>query len=330
MAQARRPTSGDVARRAGVSQATVSYVLNARTDQSIPEATRRRVLNAAHELAYTPNAAARALQAGRSNLVLLITSIPSGSGLWLLLDTLTDLAAESGKSLVLWRRKSPDDLAVTLTHLEPCVAIALDPLDPQEAQQLTATRVPFLEAGRGTDLDPGFPDVVSMRQIEHLVARGHSRIGYLTTGDPSLAGFAKPRRAAVERAAHELALPAPRIAELPAYRDLTVEQVVEVIAEWRADPQPITAAACYNDLYAAATLAAAARCGLSVPGDLAVIGIDDERFAPFTQPPLTTIKLDHISFAERAWAQAEELQKGTQPVRPRLTYDYVLIERGTT
>ena len=138
------------------------------------------------------------------------------------------------------------------------MAIALDPLDPQEAQQLAAARVPFLEAGRGTDLDPGFPDVVSMRQIEHLVARGHSRIGYLTTGDPSLAGFAKPRQAAVERATNELALPDPRIAELPAYRDLTVEQVAAVITEWRTDPQPITAVACYNDLYAAATLAAAA------------------------------------------------------------------------
>lgn len=330
MAQTRRPTSGDVARRAGVSQATVSYVLNDRAGQSIPEATRLRVLDAARELQYTPNAAARALRAGHSNLVLLITSIPSGSGLWILLDTLTDLAAESGRSLVLWRRRTPDDLAVTLTHLAPCIAIALDPLDPREAQQLLAARVPVLEAGRGTDLDPRFPDVVSMRQIEHLVQRGHSRIGYLTTEDPTLASFAKPRRAAVERAARDLGLPEPLVAELPPYGDLTVEHVADVLGAWRTAAEPITAVACYNDFLAAAALAAAAQCGMSVPTDMAVIGIDDERFARFTQPPLTTIKLDHAGFARRAWSQAEGLLNGTEPTEPSPSYDYQLMERGTT
>ena len=55
----KRPTATDVARRAGVSQATVSYVLNNNPRQAIPETTRRRVLTAADELGYTPSAAAR-------------------------------------------------------------------------------------------------------------------------------------------------------------------------------------------------------------------------------------------------------------------------------
>ena len=82
----RRPTSADVARLAAVSRATVSYVLNDTPHQSIPEATRRRVLDAAAELGYTPSAAARALRSGRSDIVLASCrtgrSGPPSAGSW--------------------------------------------------------------------------------------------------------------------------------------------------------------------------------------------------------------------------------------------------------
>src|SRR3954447_18722682 len=68
----RRPTGADVARQAGLSRATVSYVLNDTAHQPIPERTRQRVLAAAAELGYTPSAAARTLSSGRSDLVLLL------------------------------------------------------------------------------------------------------------------------------------------------------------------------------------------------------------------------------------------------------------------
>ena len=68
----RRPTGADVARRAGLSRATVSYVLNDTPHQAIPEPTRQRVLAAAAELGYTPSAAGRALRSGHSEVVLLL------------------------------------------------------------------------------------------------------------------------------------------------------------------------------------------------------------------------------------------------------------------
>jgi DNA-binding LacI/PurR family transcriptional regulator len=68
---AKRVTSADVARAAGVSRTTVSFVLNGRPGWSIPDETRNRVLDAARELRYRPRAAARALAAGRSDIVLL-------------------------------------------------------------------------------------------------------------------------------------------------------------------------------------------------------------------------------------------------------------------
>ena len=68
----RRPTSADVARAAGVSRTTVSFVLNGRRDVKIPEETRRRVLAAADSLGYHPHAPARQLAGGRSHSVALV------------------------------------------------------------------------------------------------------------------------------------------------------------------------------------------------------------------------------------------------------------------
>jgi len=68
----RRPTSSDVAARAGVSRTTVSFVLNGRADVKIPEGTRRRVLDAAAELGYVPHAPARQLAGGRSHIIALV------------------------------------------------------------------------------------------------------------------------------------------------------------------------------------------------------------------------------------------------------------------
>src|SRR5919112_5700888 len=87
----RRVTATDVAREAGVSQATVSYVLNDTPGQSIPEATRQRVREAVDRLGYTPHAAARALRMGRSDTVLFVLpSWPIGSALSTLIEGLSD------------------------------------------------------------------------------------------------------------------------------------------------------------------------------------------------------------------------------------------------
>ena len=126
MDPARRPTSANVAQRAGVSRATVSYVLNDVPHQSISDATRQRVLAAAEELGYTPHAAARTLRAGESRLVLFINAgIPYGANLSVIIDTLSAEVTASGRSLVIWQQHDPADLAATLAHLQPAMAITL-------------------------------------------------------------------------------------------------------------------------------------------------------------------------------------------------------------
>lgn len=324
----RRATSSDVARLAGVSRATVSYVLNGRADQSIPEATRARVLAAAAELAYVPNAASRALRAGESRLVLLVNpGMPWGSNLRTLVDTLTAATARSGRSLVMWHGLEPGELAGVLGHLDACVVIALGVLDPRDAGVLADVGIPLVDAGIDTAVNAG--PVPSGLQIRRLAAQGHRRIGYLSTGDTARRMFATPRIDGARATCRELGLPEPLVAEVPSAARLSVTAVADVLSGWRAEADPVTAVACYNDLFAAAALAAAARLGLAVPGDLAVVGIDDEAFAAYTQPPLTTVRFDMAAFAERIWALAEGALRGGPAPEASGRIDAALVVRGS-
>src|SRR3954449_3693311 len=97
----RRVTSADVARLAGVSRATVSYVLNDTPRQSISADTRTRVLDAAAQLGYAPSAAARALRSGRSDIVLcLLPDWPIGPTVGLFLEHLSAALAAEGLTFV--------------------------------------------------------------------------------------------------------------------------------------------------------------------------------------------------------------------------------------
>ena len=97
----RRITSADVARLAGVSRATVSYVLNDTPRQSISADTRNRVLDAAATLGYAPSAAARALRTGRSDVVLcLLPDWPIGSEVGSLLGFVSTALAREGLTFV--------------------------------------------------------------------------------------------------------------------------------------------------------------------------------------------------------------------------------------
>lgn len=326
MTAARRPTSDDVARLAGVSRATVSYVLNEAPHQSIPDATRQRVLAAAGELDYTPHAAARTLRAGESRLVLFINAAtPYGANLSAIVDTLSAEAAASGRSLVTWQQHDPGGLAATLAHLQPAVAITLGRLNDGQKDLLARARIPGIENDSGQD--PGTADPGAALQVRYLASRGHRQLGYLTTADLKLGIFAGPRLAGGRSACAELGLDLPVVAELAAPPGLPVDDLSAVLQAWTSRPDPVTAVACYNDDYAAACLAAAARAGLSVPDDLAVIGMDDDPVSGYTQPALTTIRLHVTDFARHLWARASTLLDGAPAPEHAPSMLYSLVQR---
>src|SRR5205085_11627680 len=135
----RRATSADVARAAGVSRTTVSYVLNNTAHQKIPEDTRQRVLDAAARLAYAPSAAARALRTGRTDTVLcLLPDWPISPAIGALLQNLSTALANCGLLLVVHpRSRDARPISDVWKAITPAAVLAFEDLDRDE---ITAMR----------------------------------------------------------------------------------------------------------------------------------------------------------------------------------------------
>src|ERR1700733_7888937 len=119
-----RITSVDVAREAGVSQSTVSFVLNNTRGQTIPEETRRRVLDAAKKLDYRPRASARSLAAGRSAVVLLaLPELPISATLSRFIEQLAAALAEHSLSLVTHLAEGHVALEVAMDGAKAALAV---------------------------------------------------------------------------------------------------------------------------------------------------------------------------------------------------------------
>ncbi|WP_436519865.1 LacI family DNA-binding transcriptional regulator [Actinoplanes sp. HUAS TT8] len=292
MSEPRRITSADVARRAGVSRATVSYVLNATPGQSISPATRDRVLAAAEGLGYAPSAAARALRTGRSDVVLcLLPDWPIGNEVGNLLGNLSTALAREGLTFVA-HPGSRDDrpIAEIWKAITPAAVLSFTDFSDGETEAMRAAGVALVvallgRAGRhGRELEVP-QTMIGRRQAEHLSGTGHQRLGYAYPDDARLQIFAEPRLAGVR----ELGEPVVRTVPLDA------AGAAAAVARWCADG--VTGICAYNDEVALAVLAGARQLGLGAPNDLAVIGVDDIPAARLAVPPLTTVTTDQRTLA---------------------------------
>ncbi|MEU7065648.1 LacI family DNA-binding transcriptional regulator [Streptomyces sp. NPDC046161] len=324
-------TSADVARLAGVSRATVSFVLNDTQGHRVSETTRARVLDAARRLGYVPHAAARSLRAGRSNLVLMPASVSAIGRL--VSDWVDDLHSEldrHGYTAVLHagRFADPVDAARAWAELRPAAVVALDGdrLTAQAAELLRRAGVRGLLAFAARPV-PGVHTVgfdharIGATAAEHLIARGRSRIGVVMPRERGLGTLAQPRLAGAESvAARHMATVTPL--EL-AY---TRESATALARRWRdLDLDSVFA---YNDEYAALLLHALQAEGIVVPDEVAVVGSDDLVLSGLQQPPLTTIRLDLASPAQIADALHELIETGSTPPVPAV--EAVLVPRGTS
>ncbi|MFI5828187.1 LacI family DNA-binding transcriptional regulator [Streptomyces sp. NPDC051578] len=324
-------TSADVARLAGVSRATVSFVLNDTQGHRVSETTRARVLDAARRLGYVPHAAARSLRAGRSNLVLMPASVSAIGRL--VSDWVDDLHSEldrHGYTAVLHagRFADPVDAARAWAELRPAAVVALDGdrLTARAAELLRRAGVRGLLAFAARPV-PGVHTVgfdharIGATAVEHLIARGRSRIGVVMPRERGLATLAQPRLAGAESvAARHMATVTPL--EL-AY---TRQSATALARRWRdLDLDSVFA---YNDEYAALLLHALQAEGIVVPDEVAVVGSDDLVLSGFQQPPLTTIRLNLASPAQIADAVHELIETGSTPPVPAV--EAVLVPRGTS
>ncbi|WP_243639014.1 LacI family DNA-binding transcriptional regulator [Streptacidiphilus pinicola] len=291
------PTSADVARLAGVSRATVSYVLNDTAGGRVSEKTRLRVRAAADQLGYVPHAAARSLRAGHTGLVLMAApEITFGP---LFNEFFAELRAglrDHGYTAVLYGTRgdlSGREIARAWAELRPTAVITgvTDDLTPEGVEILrrSGTRAVLSLAERPV---PGAHSLlldqsaVGATAGEHLVARGHRAIGVVMPTDATLRRFSEPRLAGVRQAAAGARVE-------PLALDYTESSAAELAARWRS--LGLTGLFCYNDEYAALIQAAFQDAGIAVPTDAALVGADDLMLARVLRPRLTSV---HVSLPE--------------------------------
>ncbi|WP_217143530.1 LacI family DNA-binding transcriptional regulator [Streptomyces sp. AC627_RSS907] len=288
------PTSADVARLAGVSRATVSYVLNNTSAVRISEPTRRRVHEAARELGYVPHAAARSLRAGHSRMVLMpAPSFPAGP---LYSRFLTELQWALGRldyTVVQYGTVGlrGDEAARAWAEMRPVAVLVpgsgLGPRGVELLRRSGARAVVTLgpDAVEGAHALLMDHEAVGHSAARHLHDRGRRRIGVLLPAEEGLEVFSLPRLAGARRAVHGTGA---TVTEVPlAYEE---RDAARLAARWRS--LGLDAVFAYNDEYAMLLMRALQDEGLAVPGDVAVIGADDLMLGRLLRPRLSTVHLE--------------------------------------
>lgn len=295
-------TSQDVARHAGVSRTTVSLVLNNVQDIQISDETRQRVLKSARELNYHPDASARRLVQGRTQV---IGFIERQSPLQKFADPFMGevlrgihKAARQHNYDVLYAPFSPDqenkDSFVRLIHERHADGIILSGprFDDDEIIHLHKEGVPIVLQGQlpganipGVDVD----NVGSARlATEHLILLGHQRIGMITNG-PLIYTAAYDRRMGYKLALQEAGLPVDE--RMICQGAFSPESGYKAMQSLVSQPDPPSAVFIASDAVAIGAIEAARQAGIRIPDDVAIVGFDDIPWSAYLNPPLSTVCL---------------------------------------
>lgn len=328
-----KPTMSDVAAACGVSQATVSLVLNNAPGTRVSEATRAAVVAKARELGYRRGGRV----VGRRPLVAMliddVTCSPHVAGL---IEGVSEAANELG--LLVTVLPTAGDEAVERAALEHiaavgakgviCARLVTQEVEPPEA--LARWPVVFLNCyARGNPQPSVVPGdlAAGMTATLALLDAGHRRIAFIG-GEPSIEA-SRERLKGYRRALAMRDVPADPA--LVVQGGWTVAGGLAAFQALRRLPDPPTAVFCFCDRTAVRVYNAAGALGLRIPEDLSVVGFDNEDFTADMRPPLTTVELPHADMARQAVEELHRMltQPGAALRHPRMKFDCPLIERAS-
>ncbi|MEV5613939.1 LacI family DNA-binding transcriptional regulator [Streptomyces sp. NPDC052225] len=315
----KRPTMADIARRAGVTKAAVSFALNDRPGVSAP--TRRRILAIAEELGWQPNSAARALSDGRAGAFGLVIDRPartlglepffmqlvSGIQAELITDATPlvftmaeDQAAEIALYRSWWAQRRVDGVfLVDLKAHDARVAVL---------EELGMPGV-VIGAPVGTGRLPAVwsDDGVAVRTVvRHLAELGHRRIARVS--GPSALRHTMIRTEAFTAYVRELGVEG-RIVEADYSGEQGARATRELLAVGPARP---TAILYDNDVMALSGLTAAQSLGVRVPDDLSLVAWDDSALCELVHPSLTALSRDIAAYGAHAARRLREAAGGRE------------------
>ncbi|MGF1470935.1 MAG: LacI family DNA-binding transcriptional regulator [Rubrobacteraceae bacterium] len=303
----RAPTISDIARLAGVSPTTVSFVLNEVSGSGISEETQSRVKSFAHELGYRPNATAKLLRTNRSHTIGFVTDeIASTPFAGNVIKGAQDAAWDNEKILMIVntdRNQEIKESAVEMILERRVEGIIYAAMYHQAVEPPTRSHeVPLVLLDCFSE-DLAFtsvvPDEVSggHTATEVLLAKGHRKIGFinLTPGLPAAVGRLEGYKQAL--AEYGVGFDA----SLVKYSDGTANGGYLCALEMLRREELPTAIFCGTDHVAMGTYEALKERGLNIPEDVAIVGFDNqELIAPHLRPPLSTVALPHYEMGQRA------------------------------
>ncbi len=318
-----------VAKRAGVSKATVSRVING-TAHVVPE-TAKRVREAIEELDFYPDVNARTLGSGRSRLYGLIISDITNPYFPELVKAFEDIALEHGQDVLI------SNTDYDPARMESCVirmlqrkvdgvAVMTSEMEERLLRTLSKRQIPtiFMDTAVGVRgaavVSVDYTEGVT-QAMEHLFALGHRKIAFIS-GPLSLAS-ANVRAKAFFRQLHLKGLTSePHWTQESDHRVEGGHRAMQRILSGGARP---TAVLCSNDLTAIGAMGAIHESGLEIPGDISIVGFDDIQLSAYTQPALTTVQVPRRELAATAFrslyqdqAHGKKNQKREFVIQPRL------------
>ena len=308
----------DVAKRAGVSIATVSRAVN-RIPTVDPELA-KRVWQAIDEVGYLPNTQARALVSGRSRMLGLIVSEITNPFFPELVQEFENLAVAQGYEVLIGStnyepERTESLIRRMLQRSVDGVAVMTFGIEEELVQKLVEREFPLVFVDAGPDL----PNIrvlkvdyaEGIRQaVQHLAALGHRRIAFIS--GPLRLRSAVARRDAFLKSMAQLGLTVP--AEHLVEGNHTMEGGIGAMERLIALSDLPTAVMCSNDMTAIGVLHALYRTTHKVPEEISVVGFDDIHLAQFMLPPLTTVQMSCKSLAAAA---VEALRAGIEPDNPK-------------
>ncbi|MEJ7723540.1 MAG: LacI family DNA-binding transcriptional regulator [Ilumatobacteraceae bacterium] len=321
----------DVARRAGVSRSLVSLVM--RGSPHVSAERRSRVLGAAAELGYSPNAMARGLASRQSGVVAVLINDLHNPFFAEAFDGLASEAESMGYLLLLGagsNQHGSEQVALDgFLEYRPDGIVLLSPRLPSSAIVAVGARVPVVVVGRAVRAD-GVDCVMTDERkgaqlaVDHLAALGHRRIVHIDGGRGAGAG---PRRHGYRRAMTRSGLE--RFVEVLAgdFTERAGTQAVDALVGRRAMPTAVFAA---NDLVAVGAIDALERAGHDVPEAVSVVGYDNTFFAHLGHISLTTVDQPREEMGRKALGLLADRIDGKRGATELILTTPHLIERSTT
>lgn len=307
----KRPTGADVAREAGVNQASVSRVFTGKAAGRVSPEIEDRIRRVARDLGYEPNVSGRLLRSGKAHTLGLVVTDFEHPYFGALSRGAQRAAAAHGRSLILMEAEFDGDVFVPYRALDAgrvdgLLVFSMAPPDPTQAR---AQHVTLIESEQA-----GFTSVVfdtrnAMRGlVQHLAEQGHRHVAYL---DAALDRWTfEHRRAEWEAMVREYGDGMTWVAASSA---LTIDVAAATVSALLRTDEQLTALVCVDDILAAGAYRAAEEAGLSIPQDLSVISFGGTVVGNALWPRLTTMTAPGTDLGERA----VELHMSTDAGQPQ-------------